>query len=114
MRTGSEIRRVIVVVLDGLRPDAIERFDLVHLERLMAHGASSRIATTVAPSITTAAVTSLLTGVSPIRHGVTTDRVFIPGGATDITPIPQLLAQHGFPTSGFMSDVPTLFRGIAN
>lgn len=114
MRTGSEIRRVVLVVLDGLRPDAIERFDLVHLRRLMAHGASTRTATTVAPSITTAAMTSLLTGVSPMRHGITTDRVFIPSVASSIVPIPELIGRAGYPASGFMSEVPTLVRGIAN
>ena len=114
MRTGLEIRRVIVVVLDGLRPDAIDRFDLVHLKRLMAHGAASMTATTVAPSITTAAVTSLLTGVAPARHGVTTDRVFVPGSTTAIVPVPELVTRAGYPASGFMGDVPALFRGVAN
>ncbi len=114
MRTGSEIRRVILVVLDGLRPDAIERFDLVHLQRLMAHGASTHCATTVAPSITTAAITSLLTGVSPAKHGITTDRLFIPGASNGMVPVPELLGRCGFPSAGFMADVPTLFRGVAN
>jgi predicted AlkP superfamily pyrophosphatase or phosphodiesterase len=114
MRTEPDIRRVILVVLDGLRPDAIDRFDLVHLNRLMANGASTKHATTVAPSITTAAITSLLTGVSPMRHGVTSDRVFIPTSATSLKPIPELLANHGLPSSSFMADVPTLFRGVAN
>lgn len=114
MRTGSDFRRVIVVVLDGLRPDAIDRFDLVHLKRLMAHGASTRSGQTVAPSITTAAITSLLTGVTPMRHGVTSDRVFIPANNNSITAIPELLAHRGYPSAGFMAEVPTLFRGIAN
>lgn len=118
MRTGPEgrreIRRVIVVVLDGLRPDAIERFDLVHLRRLMANGAASRTAQTVAPSITTAAMTSLLTGVSPARHGITTDRLLIPSTPPSIVPLPEQLTRHGFPSAGFMADVPTLVRGVAN
>lgn len=114
MRTGPDIRRVIVVVLDGLRPDAIDRFDLVHVRRLMAHGAFSRTATTIAPSITTAAMTSLLTGVAPERHGIVTDKLFIPNVASSLVPLPELLMRNGFPSSGFMAEVPTLFRGIAN
>src|ERR1700759_4356707 len=114
MRTEPEIRRVILVVLDGLRPDAIDRFDLVHIKRLRATGASTKRATTVAPSITTAAITSLLTGVSPMRHGVTRDRVFIPTTSSTLKPVPELLTMHGFPSSGFMADVPTLLRGVAN
>ncbi len=114
MRTGPDIRRVIVVVLDGLRPDAIDRFDLVHIRRLMAHGASTRTATTIAPSITTAAMTSLLTGVAPERHGIMTDKVFIPSVASSLVPLPEILMRSGYPSAGFMAEVPTLFRGIAN
>jgi predicted AlkP superfamily pyrophosphatase or phosphodiesterase len=110
MRVELHIRRVILVVLDGLRPDAIDRFDLVHIKRLMASGASTKRATTVAPSITTAAITSLLTGVSPMRHGVTSDRVFIPNASRSLKPMPEILATHDFPTSGFMAEVPTLLR----
>ena len=78
MRPEPDVRRVVLVVLDGLRPDAIDRFDLVHLQTLMANGASSQHATTVAPSVTTAAMTSLLTGVSPSGTASTSDRLFIP------------------------------------
>jgi predicted AlkP superfamily pyrophosphatase or phosphodiesterase len=37
MTTG--IRRVIIVVLDGLRPDAIDEFDLSNIRTLMTRGA---------------------------------------------------------------------------
>ncbi|HEX4684212.1 MAG TPA: alkaline phosphatase family protein [Gemmatimonadaceae bacterium] len=113
MRIGPEIRRVIIVVLDGLRPDAIEKFDLAHIRRLMSRGAATTRGTTVAPSITTAAMTSLLTGASPARHGITTDRFLLPS-STDVTPIPAILAAHGYPSAAFMGDVPTLFRSFAN
>ena len=113
MRTESGIRRVIVAVLDGLRPDAIERFDLSHIQRLARQGASCLSATTVSPSITTAAVTSLLTGVSPRTHGITSDRVFLPKVPAHIVGVPELLARHGYPSSAFMGEVPPIFRGIA-
>lgn len=113
MRAGSEVRRVIIVVLDGLRPDAIERFELRHIQRLMSRGASTLNATTVAPSITTAAVTSLLTGVSPMRHGISTDRIALPA-VSNLVAIPEMLTQRGYPSSAFMADVPMLVRGIAN
>ena len=113
MPIGSDIRRVIIVVLAGLRPDAIERFDLAHTKRLLSRGASTLRGSTVAPSITTAAMTSLLTGVSPARHGISTDRFSLPN-TTDIVPMPELLGRHGYPSAGFMADVPTLFRSFAN
>lgn len=113
MRHDIPVRRVVVVVLDGLRPDAIERFGLVHMETLMAGGASTRCARTVAPSVTTAAMTSLMTGVGPATHGVSSDRLFIPKPRPGLIALPDLLAQHGYPSSAFMAEVPAVFRGIA-
>lgn len=113
MRAGNAIRRVIIVVLDGLRPDAIDAFDLVHTRRLMQSGASSHRATTVAPSVTTAAMTSLFSGVSPRVHGVESDRLFIPKNASTLVAVPELLARGGYPSSAFMAEVPAIFRGFA-
>jgi predicted AlkP superfamily pyrophosphatase or phosphodiesterase len=113
MHDATGIRRAIVVVLDGLRADAIELFDLMHLRRLMAHGTSSLNATTVSPSVTTSAMTSLLTGVSPSAHGIVTDRVFIPRNVSNLSPLPAVLGAHGYPTAAFMGDVSPILRGIA-
>src|SRR5450759_1610649 len=103
MATG--IRRVIVVVLDGLRPDAIDAFELSHIRTLMEGGAWSREATTVAPSLTAAAMTSLMTGVSPARHGIACDTILIPRTNAGLSPLPDLLAAHGYPSSVFMGAV---------
>ena len=113
MRNDSCARRVIVVVLDGLRPDAIHQFGLSYLARLITGGAYTARATTVAPSVTAAALTSLMTGVSPQTHGLASDRVFIPKARPGLVPLPEHLARHGVPSSGFMTEVVPLFRGIA-
>lgn len=113
MRPDSSARRVVVVVLDGLRPDAVDRFALPQLSRLIATGAYGADATTVSPSVTTAAMTSLMTGVSPAVHGLAGDRVFIPRPRPGLTPLPELLAHSGLPSSAFMAQVPRLFRGLA-
>jgi arylsulfatase A-like enzyme len=107
------IRRVIVVVLDGLRPDAIDVFDLRNLRGLMARGAFTRSATTVAPSVTAAAMGSLLTGVSPERHGLNSDRFHIPRSRGPVAPLPRLLEEAGYRTTACMADVPLLYRRIA-
>lgn len=107
------IRRVILVVLDGLRPDAIDAFNLPTLKRLRAGGASTMRGATVAPSVTAAAMTSLLTGVPPERHGVRSDRFHVPRSAGALSPLPRVLAASNYPTSAHMASVPTLFRGIA-
>jgi hypothetical protein len=112
MGSPAGVRRVVMVVLDGLRPDAIDAFDLANIDRLVRCGASSLAARTVDPSITTAALTSLMTGVRPERHGITGDRVFIPRAASGLKPLPEALAECGFPSSAFLAEVPTLFKGI--
>ena len=59
MRPTPAIRRTIVLVLDGLRPDAIDAFELPHLQRLRRRSAYTMSATTIAPSVTWPAMTSL-------------------------------------------------------
>ncbi|HEY9228818.1 MAG TPA: alkaline phosphatase family protein [Gemmatimonadaceae bacterium] len=113
MRNDPLARRVIVVILDGLRPDAIDRFGLSHLARLMDHGASTLAATTVSPSVTISALTSLMTGVSPDVHGLRGDHLFIPKPRKDLIPIPEQLARLNWPSAAFMTEVPVLLRGIA-
>lgn len=113
MRQPPRIRRVIVVVLDGVRPDAIAHFGMDHLRRLALTGSASLEATTILPSVTVAAMTSLLTGVSPARHGIVSERLFIPRVASDIVPLPELLAGAGYPTSAYMASVSSVFKGLA-
>ena len=62
---------VVVISIDGLRPDAIERFGAPTLQRLMREGAYSLRARTTMPSRTLPSHTSMLTGVGPETHGVT-------------------------------------------
>jgi arylsulfatase A-like enzyme len=113
MHYDPVVRRVVVVILDGLRPDAIQRFHLETLHRLMACGAWTLRGATVAPSVTTAAVTSLMTGVSPSTHGLAGDHLFIPRAKQHLTPLPRQLASSGLPSAGFMGQVPAIFRGVA-
>jgi predicted AlkP superfamily pyrophosphatase or phosphodiesterase len=108
------IRRVIIVVLDGLRPDAIEAFELSNIRTLMGSGAWSRDATTVGPSLTAAAMTSLMTGVSPARHGIASDTILIPRTNAGLSPLPDVLAARGYPSSAFMGAVAPIFRGLAS
>jgi hypothetical protein len=111
--TQNGIRRVIVVVLDGLRPDAITRFNLTHLQRAMQGGAHTLGGTTVSPSVTAAAMTSLFTGVPPRMHGIESDRFHIPSPRRNLQPMTQLVAKAGLPVSVFMAEIPFLFRGLA-
>ncbi len=64
------IRRVIILSLDGLRPDAIELAPMPNLLDLMKISAYSLTAQTVRPSATLPAHSSMLTGLCPSKHGV--------------------------------------------
>jgi arylsulfatase A-like enzyme len=107
------VRRVVLVVLDGLRPDAIETFTLANARRLVAHGAATLTGSTVSPSVTAACMASLLTGVSPDVHGLRSDRFHIPRHRGRTEPLPHVLAKTSLPTSAFMRRVPLLMRGVA-
>lgn len=67
----ARVGHVVVISVDGLRPDAIEAAGAPTLRRLMREGAYSLTARTVFPSATLPGHTSMLTGVSPAKHGVT-------------------------------------------
>lgn len=68
---GRRAERVVIVSIDGLRPDAIEAASAETLKRLIARGAYCAKAQTVRPSVTLPSHTSMLTGLDPARHQVT-------------------------------------------
>jgi arylsulfatase A-like enzyme len=107
------IRRVVVTVLDGLRPDAIDHFGLSNIAALAASGASTMSAQTVDPSITVAAMASLLTGVPPAYHGVRSEHFHIPRRRGAVDPMPRVLAEAGIPSSAFLLQLPVIHRVVA-
>lgn len=68
---ANQVRHVVVVSIDGLRPDAIEAAGARNLRKLMREGAYTLEAQTISPSKTLPSHTSMLTGVSPAKHGIT-------------------------------------------
>lgn len=108
------VRRVIVVVLDGIRSDAVETFGLEHLARLARSGAATMAARTVRPSVTWAALTSLICGVPPEVHGIVADSLHLPRPRSALTPLPELLSRSGYSSAAFMGRVPLLYRGVAS
>jgi predicted AlkP superfamily pyrophosphatase or phosphodiesterase len=64
-------RRVLILSIDGLRPDAISLAPMPNLLALMQNSAYSLSAQTVYPSVTLISHSSMLTGLCPSKHGVT-------------------------------------------
>lgn len=76
---------VILISLDGLRPDDVAKakargLKLPALTALAAEGASADGVTGVLPTLTYPSHTTLVTGVSPSRHGIGNNLTFDPEG----------------------------------
>lgn len=113
MTAAHAVRRVIIVVLDGLRADAVHLFPLPNLAALAERGAHSFTARTVTPSVTAAAMTSLFTGVTPDMHGLTSDRFGMPRPRITLTPVTRALQRCGLPSSAHLAALPRAYRGLA-
>lgn len=101
---GDFTRHVVVISIDGLRPDAIDRFGAKTLQRLMREGSYTLRARTIMPSRTLPSHTSMLTGLEPADHGITwnsdeTDT----HGVVEVPTIFAAARRHGLETAAFFS-----------
>src|SRR4051794_33017649 len=69
--TVPRAERVVIISIDGLRPDLLITAEVPTLRGLLKAGSYTFWARTVAEAYTLPAHTSMLTGVSPQKHGVT-------------------------------------------
>ncbi|MFI5378880.1 MAG: alkaline phosphatase family protein [Tepidisphaerales bacterium] len=82
--------RVVIISIDGLRPDVALRAEMPCLRELMRHGAFSFWARTTELSVTLPSHTSMLTGIVPERHEVYWN-YDMPEGQTFRSPYPSVL-----------------------
>lgn len=106
------VRRVILVVTDGLRPDIIPLLELPAFGRLVRQGASTLAGRTVVPSVTAAAMGSLMTGVEPRVHGLASARFRLPQPVHRVHPLPRALADAGVASAAFMARIPWGYRRL--
>ena len=76
---------VVLLSIDGLRPDHVLEADRLglrvpNLRRLAREGAHARGVAGVLPTVTYPSHTTLVTGVSPARHGILANTPFDPLG----------------------------------
>jgi predicted AlkP superfamily pyrophosphatase or phosphodiesterase len=106
--TGTPSNRVsdhvVIISLDGLRPDAIQKFGAKTLLRLMREGSYTFSAQTILPSKTLPSHTSMLTGVDADQHGITwnTDQTDS-HGHVDVPTVFGLAKAMGLQTAAFFS-----------
>jgi hypothetical protein len=65
------IEHVVLISVDGLRPDALEQANTPVLDALQSQGAYSPSAQAVLPSVTLINHASMLSGMGPDKHGIT-------------------------------------------
>jgi predicted AlkP superfamily pyrophosphatase or phosphodiesterase len=95
---------VVVISIDGLRPDAIRAFGAKTLLRLMAEGSYSLTARTILPSKTLPSHTSMLTGVDADQHGITwNDEQVDEHGHVDVPTLFGIAKGQGLRTAAFFS-----------
>lgn len=97
-------RHVVLVSIDGLRPDAIETFGAATMQRLIREGSYTLSASTINPSKTLPSHTSMLTGEPPERHHVLWNNVTT--AERDEIELPNIFSvarSRGYQTAAFFS-----------
>ncbi|MGD0768936.1 MAG: ectonucleotide pyrophosphatase/phosphodiesterase [Tepidisphaeraceae bacterium] len=69
-RPIPQIHKVVIISVDGLRPDLALRANTPNIHALFNAGSYSFWARTTAESVTLPSHTSMLTGVPPVKHGI--------------------------------------------
>lgn len=106
-------RRVVLLVLDGLRADLVGDSRFPNLAALQQRSAHTVDAITVLPSVTAVAMTSLLSGVAPVDHGVDSDRFRVPTPAVPLETVPHVVNRAGMASTGVVRHVPWFIRPLA-
>jgi arylsulfatase A-like enzyme len=69
-RPIPQIRKIVIISIDGLRPDLLIRADSPNIHGLINSGSFTLWAQTTAESVTLPSHTSMLTGVPPVKHAI--------------------------------------------
>jgi len=91
-------RRVLILSIDGLRPDAIALAPMPTLTALMYSGAYSLSAQTIYPSSTLPSHTSMLSGLCPKKHGVNWNDYIPENGYAQVTDLFDIAHAAGLQT----------------
>lgn len=91
------MRRVILILIDGLRPDAITPSIMPSLDAFAHNYTLALRASTVRPSTTVAALASLATGVGPANHRLVEPGLGFLGRLGGLRPVARELGKGGIP-----------------
>ena len=121
-------RALLVISIDGMRPDYVSAADLhglkiPNLRRIFTTGAHARGVRGVLPTVTYPSHTTLMTGVLPAKHGIYGNTTFDPAGKnqggwywySDDVQVPELweaVSKAGYVTGSVSWPVTVGARGI--
>jgi predicted AlkP superfamily pyrophosphatase or phosphodiesterase len=82
---GASASALLMISIDGLRPDAVLEADahglkIPHLRRILQDGVHASGVRGVLPTVTYPSHTTLVTGVWPLKHGIFSNQTFDPLG----------------------------------
>jgi hypothetical protein len=100
------MRRVILALTDGLRPDAITPTGMPSLHALGNAYTVARHARTIRPSVTVAALASLATGVGSDTHRLLNPGLDFLPRVSRLRPIARELSRAGIPTDAVTAEIP--------
>lgn len=90
---------VLLISIDGATPDGLLKAKTPTIESLWRNGAYSWRARTILPSLTLPAHTSMLTGLTPEQHGVSSNTWMLSRGVIQLDTIFSLAKRHGLKTA---------------
>jgi hypothetical protein len=96
-------RDIVLVSIDGLRGDALERYELPTLSRLAREGASTGTARSIVPSLTTPAHLSLFSGVGPETHGTWSEDLTFTAEMAELEPLFREAGRGGLGAEAFVA-----------
>jgi len=97
--TAPPVAYVLIVSIDGLRPDVLRKADAPHLHHLWQTGAYTWQAQTVVPSVTLVAHASMLSGVPPAVHGIHWNAWLPQRGTIRVSTLFSIAHEAGFSTA---------------
>ncbi len=97
-RKTGQVKRAIIISVDGLRPDLLLRANTPVMKGLMSRGSYTMWARTTEMSITLPSHTSMLTGVTPEYHGLLWN-YYIENVYPDVPTIFDLAHKAGYKTA---------------
>jgi predicted AlkP superfamily pyrophosphatase or phosphodiesterase len=99
------VKGVLIISVDGLRPDAVQLAEAPNLDRLIARGAVCWTAQTILPSATLPGHASMLTGSSPEVHGVRWNTYEPERGYVQVPTLLSVAHDAGLTTAMFVGKV---------